>query len=133
MLSFKLPLITLSSKSDHAKAKDLLELECDSEVSNNSDFQPSFAKRSAPARGKVEMRRLEAQKRYDHHRKFQIVWTAKLSWAEGIMANDMILHMVKNKVCSTIDWKPCIMAQNLIPYLSMMTSEWPKRTCRNSK
>lgn len=110
VLSSKSPLITISSESENADNKELCEVDCNSEGSDDSDFEIPPAKRGATTRGKAELKRSEAQKRYDRHRKFQTVWAAKLPWAEGIMASDGILHMVKCKVCSTIDRKACIMA-----------------------
>jgi hypothetical protein len=52
----------------------------------------------------------EKQKRYDRHRKFQTEWSAKLPWAEGILTDDGILHMVRCRVCSAVGKKPCVMA-----------------------
>jgi len=38
------------------------------------------------------------------------MWAAKLLWTEGIMATYGILHMVRWKVYSSLDKKPCIIA-----------------------
>lgn len=50
------------------------------------------------------------RKNYDCTRKFQMVWAAKLPWAEGILAPDGVLHMVKCVPCSEFSKKPCILA-----------------------
>jgi hypothetical protein len=50
------------------------------------------------------------KKSYDHTQKFHLKWVAKLSWVEGVLIDDGKLNMVKCKVHSTIDWKPCLLA-----------------------
>ncbi len=42
--------------------------------------------------------------------KFQLEWAAKLPWAKGVLANDDKFHIVKCKVCNTIDRKPYFFA-----------------------
>lgn len=110
MLSSKSLLITISSESDAADNTELVEVpDCTEASKDNSNFQPPPRKRGGAGRSKSKSKS-KLQRRYDRHQKFQILWAAKLPWAEGIMASDGILHMVKCKVYSTINRKPCIMA-----------------------
>ena len=108
VLSAKSPLITISEDSEDPDNSNLQEVPHDSEASSDeSDFQSPPSKRGKKKSGNS---RSKTQTRYDRHRKFQTTQAAKLPWAEGIMATDGILHMVKCKVCSTIDRKLCVMA-----------------------
>jgi hypothetical protein len=125
VLSAKSPLVTLSEDSEEADADGFVEVPIDFEGSD-SDFQSPPSKRHSSSRKKARSSQSEAQTRYDKHRKFQTVWAAKLPWAEGIMATDGILHMVKCKVCSSIDRKPCVMA----PKSDTLFKHDGKRTAR---
>lgn len=109
VLSSKSPLITISEESADVDNAGLVEVPNDSEESDD-DFESPPKKRGATSRSKAKSAKSKAQKRYDRHRKFQTIWAAKLPWAEGIMASDGILHMVKCKACTAFDRKPCIMA-----------------------
>jgi len=111
VLSAKSPLITISEDSHEASDDQLVEVPEESDCSDDdSDFQSPPHKKGTAVKTKAETARSRAQKRYDRHRKFQTLWAAKLPWAEGIMATDGILQMVRCKVCSSLDRKPCIMA-----------------------
>ena len=72
------------------------------------------------------MRSLPNKKRYDRHRKFQTEWAAKFPWAEGVLASDGILHLVRCRVCTTFDKKPCLMA----PKSDTLLKHDGKRTAR---
>jgi hypothetical protein len=48
------------------------------------------------------------KKSYDCTRKFQLEWVAKQPSVEGVLVDDGKLHMVKCKVCNTIDMKMSI-------------------------
>lgn len=107
VLSCTSPLIYISDDSENGDNANLKEVPTSSEGSeSDSNFESPPRKR----RSKPKSSRSAAQKRYDRHRKFQTVWAAQLPWAEGIMALDSILQMVKCKVCSAFERKPCIMA-----------------------
>jgi len=47
-------------------------------------------------------------KSYDHTRKFELEWVAKLPWVEGVLDTNVVLHNVTCKVYTTIDKKPCL-------------------------
>ena len=114
VVTSKSPVITISSEFDGGVDVKLLEVADDSEASeDDSDFKAPPKRSGATGRSKSESSRSKAQRRYDRHRKFQTIWTAKFLWAEGIMVADGILHMVKCKVCSMVDRKPCITAPKL--------------------
>jgi len=107
VLSAKSPLITISKESDELDNSKLVEIHDDSgESDSDSDFQSPPHKRSVTSTKK----RFKDQKRYDRHCKFQTIWAAKLPWAEGVMNNNDIWHLVKCKLCSTFKRKPYIMA-----------------------
>jgi len=77
---------------------------------DDSHFQSPPQKKGVIVRTKAESERSRSQKRYDHHRKFQTLWVAKLPWTEGIMATDGTLHMIRYYVCFAFERKPYIMA-----------------------
>lgn len=111
VLIAKSPLITISKDSSELDNLKLVEVTDDSEgSSDNLDFQSSPLKKSGKVQRKSKSSWMKAQRQYNRHRKFQTLWVAKLPWVEGIMAKDGILHMVKCKVCSTLDRKLCFMA-----------------------
>ena len=49
------------------------------------------------------------RKSYDLARKFQMEWSAKLPWAEMVLANDGRLYMVCCRVCTDMGKKPHVM------------------------
>ena len=107
IVTLKSPLITLSNSSeDNCGLKEIAA------VGNEDDDEADSPlwKKGSTVKGKVETAKSEAQQRYDRHRKFQLEWVAKLPWAEAMLAIDGVLHMVRCKVCSEFDRKPCIMA-----------------------
>jgi hypothetical protein len=50
-----------------------------------------------------------SKKNYDLARKFQMEWSAKLPWAEMVLASDGRLHMVRCRVCTDMGKKPHVM------------------------
>ena len=110
VLSTKSPMIPLPSESDSGGSMDnagLMEVPVgDQALSSEEEVE------SPPTKKKkgVKNSKSEKQKRYDRHRKFQTEWSAKLPWAEGILSDDGILHMVRCRVCSAFGKKPCVMA-----------------------
>jgi len=107
ILSSKSPLIALSDSSeDNSGLKEIP----DGSEGEEDEVESPPRKKGATVRGKAETAKSKAQQRYDRHRKFQTEWAAKLPWAEDILATDGVLHMVKCKVCSEFDRKPCVMA-----------------------
>jgi hypothetical protein len=63
---------------------------------------------------------------YDCTRKFQLEWAMKLPWVEGVLVDDGKLHMVKCKICNTIDKKPCLLAPK---WDMLMKHEGRKKAC----
>ena len=112
VLGSKSPLITISSELENMDNTDLREVPDDSEdLEDDFVFEnPPPLKKGVTTRRKAQSSKSKQQKRYDRHKKFQTVGVAKLPWAEGIMASDGILQMVKCKVCSAFERKPCVMA-----------------------
>jgi hypothetical protein len=47
---------------------------------------------------------------YDHTRKFQLEWHAKMPWAEGSLLPDGSLYLVRYRSCSTMDGREKVMA-----------------------
>ena len=45
----------------------------------------------------------KSRKNYDLTQKFQLEWACKRPWAEGILTNNGMLHMVKCTMCSTME------------------------------
>lgn len=105
----KSPLMTISEDCEEPNNSNLVEVPNNLEgSSDNSNFQSPLLKRGGTNCSKSSTSPSNAQRRYDHHRKFQTIWATKLPWAEGIMATNGILHIVKCKVYSAIDRKPCV-------------------------
>jgi hypothetical protein len=101
--------------SDDSTAMDnefLAELPLDEENSSDEVDSPpkKKKKKGKETRTAAEIEAAEAQKRYDRHRKFKNEWQAKLPWAEGALADDGILHMVKCVPCSAMEKKKVLMA-----------------------
>jgi hypothetical protein len=43
------------------------------------------------------------KKNYDKSRKFQLEWSAKLPWAEGVLLADGRLYMVRCRACTVVE------------------------------
>jgi hypothetical protein len=43
------------------------------------------------------------KKNYDKSRKFQLEWSAKLPWAEGVLLTDGRLYMVSCRACTIVE------------------------------
>jgi hypothetical protein len=50
------------------------------------------------------------KKNYDKTRKFQLEWSAKLPWAEGVLLEDGRLHMVRCRACTAVDGREKLLA-----------------------
>lgn len=53
------------------------------------------------------------RKNYDLSKKFQMEWYAKCLWAEMVLAEDGILHMVRCRVCIEMGKKTIVMDSKL--------------------
>jgi hypothetical protein len=94
ILSDKSPMIPLLSESDSGGSMDnagLIEIPMGDEAQSSDEEVESPPKKKKGSK----TAKSEKQKKYDRHRKFQTEWSAKLPWAEGILADDGILHMVR--------------------------------------
>ena len=110
VLSAKSPMIPIASDSDNAGSMDnadLVEIPMGDEALSSEEEVESPPKKKKKGTKSLKS---EKQKRYDRHRKFQTEWSAKLPWAEGILTDDGILHLVRCRVCSAVGKKPCVMA-----------------------
>ncbi len=89
------------------------------------------------------------KKSYDHRRKFQHEWVAKLPWAKGVLATNVVFHNVTCKVYTTIDKKPCLLvskwdtlmkhegrrkAKKDLPKLNVEKREWfNSKSCKQKQ
>jgi hypothetical protein len=95
-LSAKSPMIPIASESDNAGSMDnadLVEIPMGDEGLSSEEEVESPPKKKKKKKGTKSLKS-EKQKKYDRHRKFQTEWSAKLPWAEGILTDDGILHLV---------------------------------------
>jgi hypothetical protein len=108
---------SLSGSSLHVDSPTSSKKVIDSSVMLDIDSNPTLS----PCPPTEKLKNL-----YDHTWKFQFEWATKLPWVEGVLANDGKLHMVKCKVCSTIDKKPYLLTHK---WDTLMKHEGRRKAC----